>query len=76
MLLYKPWRRRIDKKREQKAHFVPLPQSGDARSDINDENVERIMTPTKGAHGAAEINIAPARATDAAGPAGGSMAQR
>jgi nickel/cobalt transporter (NiCoT) family protein len=68
VLLYKPWRRHIDKKRTRNAHFEPLPQSGDVGQDEVEEN------PTKGKDGSGgtEIIIEPVEATDIAGPAGSS----
>lgn len=76
VLLYKPWRRRVDKKRAKRAHFVPLPQSSDIRRDLDDEDVESTPTPTKDGISGAEIHIAPVETTDAAGPAGGSVERR
>ncbi|KAF2477553.1 high affinity nickel transport protein nic1 [Lindgomyces ingoldianus] len=33
VLLYKPWRRRVDRKRARRAHFLPLPQTLDIDSE-------------------------------------------
>lgn len=73
MVLYKPWRRQIDKKRARRAHFVPLPQSSDTRVEANEEDLEIPPIQTKNGN---EINVAPVEATDAAGPAGGLVERR
>jgi high-affinity nickel-transport protein len=72
-VLYKPWRRQIDKKRARRAHFVPLPQSSDTQVEANEEDLEISPIQTKDGN---EINVAPVETTDAAGPAGSSMERR
>jgi high-affinity nickel-transport protein len=68
VLLYKPWRRRVDKKRLENAHFEPLrEENGMPGSDEehNREVVASSTTPTK----AVEVNIESVEAADVAGPA-------
>jgi high-affinity nickel-transport protein len=68
VLLYKPWRRRIDKKRIGDAHFTPLPQSPNTNTPGEEE--EQI-----GASATAErsktfdVTVEPVETTNAAGPA-------
>jgi nickel/cobalt transporter (NiCoT) family protein len=50
VLLYKPWRRRIDKKRLQRDNFVPLPQSAEDYRE-EEENAENTSTTTPKADG-------------------------
>ncbi|KAF2027996.1 NicO-domain-containing protein [Setomelanomma holmii] len=66
VLLYKPWRRRIDKKRVSNAHFEPLPQDLPATL-VTDEALQ--STPTPNCAGAKEIDveIQPFKVPDAAG---------
>ncbi|KAI4615435.1 uncharacterized protein J4E87_009113 [Alternaria ethzedia] len=67
VLLYKPWRRRIDRKRVNNAHFEPLPQENDVRGSDEEHNrgiVPSSTTQTK----AVEVNIEPVEAIGA-GPA-------
>jgi len=73
VVLYKPWRRQIDKKRARRAHFIPLPQSSDTRVEATEEDPEILPIQTKSRN---EINVAPVEATDAAGLAGSSVVQR
>ncbi|EUC47990.1 hypothetical protein COCMIDRAFT_88520 [Bipolaris oryzae ATCC 44560] len=68
VLLYKPWRRRIDNKRVTNAHFEPLsqdqdtPQAGEGEPhDIQETSV--ALAKNMDAH------VEPVEATDAAGPA-------
>lgn len=70
MLLYKPWRRRIDRKRVRNAHFEPLSQNIDIQRD-DEELVEGPTVAKKGVD-ETEINIEPVQSTDTAGPAGSS----
>ena len=68
MLLYKPWRRRIDQKRVGRAHFEPLPQSASLAGPVDGErqNIDGVdMDHSK----KADISIAPVEATDVGGPA-------
>ncbi|KAI4675752.1 uncharacterized protein J4E88_007787 [Alternaria novae-zelandiae] len=44
VLLYKPWRRRIDRKRVNNAHFEPLPQENDVPG--SDEEHNRGIVPS------------------------------
>lgn len=68
VLLYKPWRRRIDKKRLGNAHFEPLSQNFDTPAQ-NDEEQQSIRT--KDNRGAKDVDVAvqAVDATDLAGPA-------
>jgi high-affinity nickel-transport protein len=71
VLLYKPWRRRVDRKRVRNAHFEPLPQNSEAQRDDDEELVESPTVAKKGVD-ETEINIEPVQSTDTAGPAGSS----
>lgn len=68
MILYKPWRRRIDKRRVHSAHFEPLSQDpASARAEG-----EGLQVPlTTGREGLKDPNvlIEPVDATVIAGPA-------
>jgi high-affinity nickel-transport protein len=68
VILYKPWRRRIDKKRVRNAHFEPLPQDLVATPRDADELHD---APASGSEGvkALDIKVQPIEATDVAGPA-------
>jgi high-affinity nickel-transport protein len=67
VILYKPWRRRIDKKRVRNTHFEPLPQ--DLIATSRDAN-EIHNAPAIGSDGvkALDIKVQPLEATDVAGP--------
>ncbi|CAN9254489.1 unnamed protein product [Alternaria sp. RS040] len=70
VLLYKPWRRRIDRKRVNNAHFEPLPQENEiAEPDEEDPRgvPASITTYTKDVD--VNVNVEPVGATDIAGPA-------
>jgi high-affinity nickel-transport protein len=75
VLLYKPWRRRIDKKRAQRAHFVPLPQSSDGQGTATTFE-DGMDAPTQQTKDGSKVNTAPIEATDAAGPVGGPVERR
>lgn len=67
MLLYKPWRRRIDQRRLRCATFEPLPT--EAEADVGDRQAkdeERVDHQSKAAH----ISVEPIETTDAAVLAG------
>jgi high-affinity nickel-transport protein len=64
VIVYRPWRRRIDKRRVRNAHFEPLSQDpSSARVDNEELHVSPVTdrTPTK------DLAIA-VEAVDAAGP--------
>ncbi|OAL48228.1 NicO-domain-containing protein [Pyrenochaeta sp. DS3sAY3a] len=68
VLLYKPWRRRIDKKRVQNAHFEPLSQDpNNNRLDDEEQQVspqaDTVLTKN------INVDVAPVENADAAGPA-------
>jgi high-affinity nickel-transport protein len=68
VLLYKPWRRRIDKKRLGDAHFTPLPQS--PNNNTPGEEEEQIGASTTAERSKTfDITVEPVETTDAAGPA-------
>ncbi|KAF2008579.1 NicO-domain-containing protein [Aaosphaeria arxii CBS 175.79] len=69
VLLYKPWRRRIDRKRNRNAHFETLDQSIERQREDEEDLVTR-PEPVKGGNGDAEVTVHPVEDTDAAGPAG------
>jgi high-affinity nickel-transport protein len=68
VILYKPWRRRIDRKRVHSAHFEPLSQEFSA---ARPEEEELGVSDTANRSGAKdlEINVESIQVTDAAGPA-------
>jgi high-affinity nickel-transport protein len=68
VLLYKPWRRRVDKKRLGNAHFEPLPQSTDA---IGRNDEEQQSSSTTAGEGLKDVHVVvqSVEATDLAGPA-------
>ncbi|KAI4907684.1 hypothetical protein J4E90_009090 [Alternaria incomplexa] len=67
VLLYKPWRRRIDRKRVNNAHFEPLPQENDVPGSDEEHNRGIVPSSTTQAK-AVEVNIEPVEAIGA-GPA-------
>jgi high-affinity nickel-transport protein len=66
--LYKPWRRRIDKKRVNNAHFEPLSQDLDTARPT-DEEQRNALEPDLAHPKAMDMNVEPVEATDVAGPA-------
>jgi high-affinity nickel-transport protein len=68
VLLYKPWRRRVDKKRLGSAHFEPLPQN--PAIAVSDEE-EQQSSSTGGNVGTKDVGVVvqSIEATDLAGPA-------
>jgi high-affinity nickel-transport protein len=70
VILYKPWRRRIDKRRVRNAHFEALAQEpAPARTEE-----EELYTPSvlnKDNIKNSNVNILPVEATDVAGPVNG-----
>jgi high-affinity nickel-transport protein len=68
VILYKPWRRRIDKKRVRNAHFEPLPQNLVATTRDADEPHDAPAIGSDGMKGL-DIKVQPIEATDVAGPA-------
>lgn len=66
VLLYKPWRRRIDKKRVSNAHFEPLSQDQEAMGPSEEDDVPGPDTAhTKDVN----VTVEPIEATNVAGPA-------
>jgi high-affinity nickel-transport protein len=74
VLLYKPWRRRVDRNRVRNAHFELLPQSNERQCD---EEKELQDSPRVGKDGAKalRVDVASIEVTNAAGPASGSIAR-
>ncbi|KAF2107214.1 high-affinity nickel-transport protein-domain-containing protein [Lophiotrema nucula] len=71
VVLYKPWRRRIDKKRMQNQNFVPLPQSAESYREEDDEEEEgQPPNAGKDVGGKTDVNVETldVEVTDAAGP--------
>ncbi|KAF2653219.1 high affinity nickel transport protein nic1 [Lophiostoma macrostomum CBS 122681] len=72
VLLYKPWRRHIDKKRARNAHFEPLEQNnGGLAEDQEDEELgdrPKNSNDTKNRAGDVEVSVEPVEVTDSAGP--------
>jgi high-affinity nickel-transport protein len=67
VILYQPWRRRIDKRRIGEAHFEPLPQSPTTATP-NEEEQQTGAALTAGQPKTFDVNVEPVEATDAAGP--------
>lgn len=67
VLLYKPWRRRIDRKRLGDAHFEPLSQDS-IPAQIVDEELESDPGANQTHSKDVGVNVVPVKATDAAGP--------
>jgi high-affinity nickel-transport protein len=67
VILYRPWRRRVDMKRVRNAHFEPLSQDPNS-ARVGDEELQASpvtdSAPTKNL----DIAIEAVEATDAAGP--------
>ena len=73
MLLYKPWRRRVDQRRMRNATFEPLseeasPEAGGEDVDEMDRKADRPK--------AVDVSVEPIEATDAAGPVEASSSGR
>jgi high-affinity nickel-transport protein len=74
VLLYKPWRRRVDRNRVCNAHFEPLPQSSERQRDEEEELQDSPRVGKDGAK-APRVDVASIEVTDTAGPASGSTAR-
>lgn len=72
VILYKPWRRHVEKKRLQRAHFEPMPtEDRDGHEDDNvEEEEESVQDRTKDSKKDVGVSIHPVETTDEAGPAG------
>ncbi|KAH7558819.1 high affinity nickel transport protein nic1 [Bipolaris maydis] len=68
VLLYKPWRRRIDKKRVTNAHFEPLSQDQNTPQPSEGE-FRDLQEPDVTLAKNMDVHVEPVDATDAAGPA-------
>jgi high-affinity nickel-transport protein len=68
VILYKPWRRRIDAKRVHSAHFEPLSQDS-TRVRIEEEGTPITGTRARDGFKDPNVDIEPVEVTDAAGPA-------
>lgn len=69
VVLYGPWRRRVDRKRARDAHFEPLEQDGPVRAE-GDEDEEDSVDGVRSLGKGAGVLVRPVEETDAAGPAG------
>ncbi|KAF1967735.1 high affinity nickel transport protein nic1 [Bimuria novae-zelandiae CBS 107.79] len=67
VLLYRPWRRRVDRKRMRNATFQPLPAEADV---VADDDESREGERTKDLSKAVDISVKPVGVTDPTGPAG------
>ena len=67
MLFYKPWRRRIDRKRIGEAHFEPLSQSPTADAP-NEEEQQDGTTVEADQPKVFNVRVEPAGTSDAARP--------
>ncbi|KAJ4294047.1 Mitochondrial beta-keto-acyl synthase [Kalmusia sp. IMI 367209] len=75
VLLYKPWRRRVDQKRMRNATFEPLPTQGDVEVEDGEER-EDLSERRNDTSKAMDVSIEPVEVTDAAGPSGPPETQR
>lgn len=66
VLLYKPWRRRIDRKRLRNVNFEPLPADtgAEAEDDVESRDSGRAKEQPK----TFDVSVQPVETTDAAGP--------
>lgn len=67
VLLYKPWRRRVDKKRLGNAHFEPLSQNTNTPERNEEEHHYRLTTAGGGLKDV-DVVVQSVEATDLAGP--------
>lgn len=67
-MLYKPWRRRVDKKRLGSAHFEQLTQGPDAATPSDEERRSGTMDRNAGTKGA-DIEVQSFETAALAGPA-------
>jgi high-affinity nickel-transport protein len=74
VLLYKPWRRRVDRNRVRNAHFEPLAQSSERQRNEEEELQDCPRVGKDGAK-APKVDVASIEVTDAAGLASGSTAR-
>lgn len=68
VLLYKPWRRRIDKKRLGNAHFEPLSQGPLAAQELEEEVEDRPVSDQAQSKDV-NVDVVPVEITAHAGPA-------
>jgi high-affinity nickel-transport protein len=69
VLLYKPWRRRIDRKRLRNAAFEPLGAQAEVNNDGETVNYMDNRT-TRDDSKTVDVSIEPVETVDAAGPSG------
>jgi high-affinity nickel-transport protein len=68
VLFYKPWRRRIDKKRVSDAHFEPLSQDLETNEPQDEE--QRTVPQSMATYAKdVDVSVEPVEATDVAGSA-------
>lgn len=67
VILYKPWRRRIDKQRARNAHFEPLSQDPNNSQEEGEEL--GVPSPRQGAGKDVVVDVDAIGPSDAAGPA-------
>jgi high-affinity nickel-transport protein len=67
VLIYKPWRRRIDKKRVRNAHFEPLSQD-QATAGLEEEELQHAPVASNDVPKDMGVSVEPVEVTDAAGP--------
>lgn len=68
VLLYKPWRRRIDRKRARNAHFEPLAQDAVVGREPVDEEDSNAAGSIKGDRKDVHVGVTAVETTDLAGP--------
>jgi high-affinity nickel-transport protein len=67
VILYRPWRRRIDRKRVRDAHFEPLSQDPSS-AHVDDEELQVSPVLNRGLTKDLDITVEPVEATEVAGP--------
>jgi high-affinity nickel-transport protein len=68
VILYKPWRRRVDKKRVRNARFEPLSQDAATARAEDEEEQQSAPRAQKSGTKDVDVYVEPIEATDAAGP--------
>jgi high-affinity nickel-transport protein len=70
VLLYGPWRRRVDKKRMQNTYFEPVLADAARATDCGETRGQDEQRCAKDGAKGADVKVKPVEATDAAGPSG------
>ena len=57
VIVYKPWRRRVERKRLQRATFVPVPEYADTETGTESVDQAAVGKPTKDNSGQTTVDI-------------------